>query len=101
MFDDPVAHACRQKIDNGSVDRCRRGKRPAFDSVALHNLYDLIGELFVDAPIGFGFQLRPLRDRICMTPARAITHRKASSQIAYLVDQSPVRIRDIERLYQL
>ena len=83
------------------MDRRRRGKRPAFYAIALYNLRNLIGELFMNAPVGFGFELRPLRDRICVTPARAITHRKSPRQIAYLVDQFSMRVRDIERLHQL
>ena len=101
MLDNPVAHLSRQKIDNGRMNFRRRGKRPAFDAIAFHNLYNLIGKLFMNAAIGLGLQLSPFRDRTCMPPARAVAHGKATSQISYLINKLSVRVGDIECLHQL
>jgi len=53
----------------------------------------------MNAAVGFSFKLRSLRNLICMTPARSVAHRKAPGQIAHFIDQSPVRIGDVECLY--
>ena len=99
MFDDPVAHCRGQKIDDRRVNFRWRGERPAFLPIARDNFDDLIGQLFMNAAIGFGCKLRPLPDGVCMAAARAIAHRKAPGQIAHFIDQFPVRIGDIERLH--
>ena len=99
MFDDPVAHCRGQQIDNRRVNFRWRGKRPAFLSIERNNFYNLIGELFMNAAIGFGCKLRPLPDGVCMAANRAIAHRKAPGQIAHFIDQFPVRIGDIECLH--
>jgi hypothetical protein len=101
VLDNPVAHSRRQKTDNRSVNRRRRGERPAFLSVARDNFHNLIGKFFMNAAVGFSFKLRSLCNRICMTPACTVAHRKAPGQIAHLVHQSAVSIRNIERLHQL
>src|SRR5205814_10521230 len=71
------------------------------DTIAFHNLYNLIGKLFMNAAVGLGLQLSPFRDRTCMPPARAVAHRKATSQISYLINKLSVRVGDIECLHQL
>src|SRR5207253_11220057 len=101
MLDNPVAHFSRQKIDNRRMNFRWRGKRPAFDTIAFHNLYNLIGKLFMNAAVGLGLQLSPFRDRTCMPPARAVAHGKATSQISYLINKLSVRVGDIECLHQL
>ena len=79
----------------------RGGERPAFDAIALHNLRNLIGQLFVNAPIGFCIELRSFRDRSGVVHASAITHRKTSRLICHLIDKSAVRIGNIEGLHEL
>src|SRR5437762_4742263 len=101
MLDNSVADFSRQKIDNGRMNLRWRGERPAFDPIACYNLCNLIGKLFVNTSVGFGFQLRPFRDRIRMSSTRAVAYRKPSGEVTYLVDQFPVRIGDIESLHQL
>src|SRR4029450_10153833 len=101
VLDDPVAHSRGQKIDDRRVNFRWRGERPAFLPVARDNFHDLIGELFMNAAVGFSFELRPLCDRICMTPAYTVAHRKSPGQITHLVHQSAVRVCNIERLHQL
>ena len=101
VLNDPVAHCGRQEIDNRCVNFRWRGERPAFDPIACYNLCNLIGKLFVNTSVGFGFQLRPFRDRIRMSSTRAVAYRKPSGEVTYLVDQFPVRIGDIESLHQL
>src|SRR6266704_6737260 len=46
VFDDAVAHRRRQEINDRRVNFSRRGKGPAFLSVARDNFCNLIGELF-------------------------------------------------------
>jgi len=100
MLDDPVAYRGRQKINNRRVNFSRRSKRPTFLSVARNNLCNLIGELFLNAAIGFRPDLRPFRNGSCaVMPSRAVAHRKASGKIAHLIDQSPVRVGNVESLY--
>ena len=100
MFDDPVAHSDRQKIDNRPVNFGRRGKRPAFLSIERNNFCNLIGKLFMNAPIGFCCQLRSLGNGAgAMMSARAVGHRKASGQIAYFIDEPSVCVGDVECLH--
>ena len=56
MLDNSIAHFRRQKIDNRTVNVGRRRERPRFHAVAVHDLHDLIGQLFVNAALGLGFQ---------------------------------------------
>jgi hypothetical protein len=81
-----------------NLGRC--GKGPPFLSVARNNLCNLIGELFLNAAIGFCRQLRPLGDGArSVVSARAVTDWKAPGQIAHFIDQSSMRIGDVECLY--
>jgi hypothetical protein len=98
VLNNPIPHRGGQKIDNRRVNFGRRGKRPAFLSIKGNNLCNLIGELFLNAAIGFGCKLGTLRDGICVTPARAVAHREAPGQIAQLIHQSSMRIGDVECL---
>src|SRR5437762_13474165 len=100
MLDNPVAHFSRQKIDNRRMNFRWRGKRPAFDTIAFHNPYNLIGKLFMNAAVGLGLQLSPSRDRTCMPPARAVAHWNATSQISYLLNKLSTRVGDIACLRQ-
>ncbi len=101
VLDDPVAHSRGQQIDDRPVNFRRRSERPAFLPVARNNFHNLIGELFMNAAIGFRFELGPLRDRIRVASARTIAHWKSPGQIAHLVHQSAVRVCNIECLHQL
>src|SRR6266540_3302538 len=100
MFDDSVAHWRRQKIDNRPVNFSRRGKRPSLLSIERNNFCNLIGELLMNAAVHLCCQLRTLRNGArSMVSARAIGHGKAAGQIAYLIDESPMRIGDVECLH--
>jgi hypothetical protein len=60
----------------------------------------LIGELFLNAAIGFRHELRPFRNRSRpMVRSGAVTHWKAPGEIGQFIDQSPVRVGDVEGLY--
>ena len=99
MFDDPIAHCRRQKLNNRGMNFSRRGKRPAFLSVARDDFRNLIGELFLNAAIGFHRDLRPFRNGSPMMSARAVAHWKATGKIAHFIDQPSVRVGDVEGLY--
>ena len=62
VFDDSIAHPIGQKIDNCGVNFRRGSKRPPFLAALIHDLCNLVGELFVNATIGLDVELRPLRD---------------------------------------
>ncbi len=102
MLDNPVTHSRRQKIDNGGVNFRRRRKRPAFLSIEGNNFHNLIGEFLLDAPVGFCFELSPLRNGSRSTvSASAVRYGKSSGQIAHLIHESPVRIGDVKSLHEL
>src|SRR5437016_13793689 len=77
-----------------------RGECPAFLPTAVDNFGDLIGQLFVNAAIGLGFEFTFGDGRRSAMRARAFGDRKTSGQIGYLVDEFPVRVGDIEGLDQ-
>ena len=78
-----------------------RGERPAFLPAFVDNFGDLIGQLFVNPAIGFGFKLCPLGNRSgSAMRARAFGNRKTAGQIADFIDQFAVRGGDVERLDQ-
>src|SRR4029450_8679084 len=89
MFDDPVAHRGREKIDYRSMNFRRRGKRPSLLSIERYNFCNLIGELLMNAAVHFCCQLRPLgngtRPMVSMVRARAVGDRKPPGQIAHFV----------------
>lgn len=99
VLDDPVAHVAREKIDNRLVKLRGCGKRPAFEVIALHDLGNLIGELFINAPIGFVLQFR-LRSRCSRVRTGAIG-RISPGRIGELVAEFAVRVRRIERLHEV
>src|SRR4029453_11571137 len=100
MLDDSVAHCRGKKIDNGGVNFSRRSKRPALLAVGRNDLCNLIGELFLNAAIGFRHKLSPFRNGSRpMVGPRTVADRKTAGEIAHLIDHSPVRVGDVERLY--
>ena len=100
MLDDPVAHCRGKKINNRGVNFSRRGKRPALLSVCRNDLRNLFGELFLNAAIGFRHKLSPFcNGSRPMVSSRAVAHRKTPREIGHLIDQPPVRVGDVERLY--
>ena len=102
MFDDPVAYRRRQKGNNCRVNFSRRSKGPAFLPVLRNDLCNLIGELFLNAAIGFRRELRSLRNGSrAMVAARAIAHVEATRLIAHFIDQSSMRVGNVECLHQL
>ena len=100
VLNDPVANAVGQKIDNRGMNFGRRGEGPAFLATAVNNLSDLIGQLFVNPAIGFGCKFSFGDGRRSAMGARAFGDRKTSGQVSYLVDESAMRIGDIECLDQ-
>ena len=85
VLDDAVADASRQKVHNGRMNFRRSGKRPAFGAVVTDDLADLIGQLFMNASIGFAFQFA-LRDRSgVMLPANAVTDRKTAGDVGEFI----------------
>jgi len=100
VLDDSIADAVRQKIDNRRMDLGCRGECPAFLPTAVDNFGDLIGQLFVNAAIGLGFEFTLGDGRRSAMRARAFGDRKTSGQIGYLIDEFAVRVGDIEGLDQ-
>ncbi len=98
MLDDSIANASRQKIDNRGVNFGRRGKRPAFLSAAVDHFGNLIGQLFIDPSIGFVSEFALGGGCRATMRARSFGNRKAPGEIGDFVEQSAVRIGDIERL---
>src|SRR6266516_3745429 len=58
----------------------RRGKRPAFDTIAFHNLYNLIGKLFMNAAVGFDRGTDPAGDRN-RPPAPSLTGKRPAKSV--------------------
>ena len=102
VFDDPVAYRGRQKLNNCRVNFSRRGKGPAFLSIARDDFRNLIGKLSLNAAIRFCCQLCPLGNRSrSMVGASTVADRKAARLIAHFIHQSSMRVGDVECLHQL
>ena len=60
VFDNSLSNTGRQQIYDRRVDFRRRRKRPAVVSILRDNFRDLVGQLFLNPPVGFRGQLRAL-----------------------------------------
>jgi len=98
VFDNSITNAGRQKIDNGGMDFRRRREGPAFLAAVVNNFGDLIGQLFVNPAIGFGFQFTLGDGSSAAMRACAFSDRETSGQVGHLVDEFAVRIGDIKGL---
>ncbi len=101
MLDNSVAYRRRQKIDNRTVDFRRCRKRPAFFSGIGDNFFNLIGQLLVNAAIGFRFPLGAFGDGICVAPTRAIAYGKSTRQVCNFIRKPAVSVGQVERLNKL
>jgi len=82
------------------MDLRRRGKRPAVLSILRNNFHDLVRQLFLNAPVCLGGQLRPLGNgRRPAMRARAFRHWETSGHVANLIDESSVRVGDVKSLH--
>jgi len=81
VFHDPTARGRRQKTDNRGMDSGGSSERPAVFAIAIDDFHDFIGELPVDAAVGFGFQFTFSNGRAVVL-AHAIAHRKSSGKVS-------------------
>jgi hypothetical protein len=75
----------------------RRSKGPARDAVAFDDFRNLIGELSVNAAIGFVFQLG-LRDRSGVLKCGAVSDRETTGLVSYFVKKFTVSVSCVECL---
>src|SRR5436305_9975489 len=82
VFDNSITNAGRQKIDNGGMDFRRRREGPAFLAAVVNNFGDLIGQLFVNPAIGFGFSLLSAMEAAprC-APALSVTGKRPAKSV--------------------
>jgi len=99
VFDDPAAHPVGKKIDNRGMNFRSGGKRPAFATVAIDDFSNLVGQFFINTPFRFRLELAlPDRGRSVMR-AGHFGYRETAGKVRDLVDESTVRIGNVERLH--
>jgi hypothetical protein len=102
MFDDSFSDSRREKINDSRMHLRRRCERPRFISILRNNFRDLVGEFLVNASVHLRCQLGAFADRGgSAVSACALSHWKAAREVAYFIEESSMRIGDIERLHKL
>src|SRR4051812_20600707 len=87
MLDDALTNKPRQQIYNRGGDRRRRRKWPALGPRVLHDLRDVLGQLFKNPTIVFRLESLTLSNRILVAAAPRLSATIADRKSAGLIGQ--------------